>query len=100
MTYDNLKDLPLLYGSNKVKVVLQDDFGGREEFEVDMLFDDQILAEGVNDFSYQAGLPAYFVGREKKYYKDNMSSLYHKYGLTDNVTLFANHAVDVVGACA
>ena len=87
----NLKELPLLYGRNKVRVLLQDDFGGKEEFEVDLLFDDQILVKGTHDFSYQVGNPSYFFGNEKRYYKNSLSSLFHKYGLTDETTLFFNY---------
>jgi outer membrane usher protein len=87
----NLKDLPLLYGRNTVRVVITDDFGTKQEFLVNMLFDDQILSKGVNDFSYQAGRPSYFLGNQKKYYEDSFSSLYHKYGLTDQVTVSLNH---------
>lgn len=86
----NLKDLPLLYGQNRVKVILRDDFGGVEEFVVDLLFDDQILAKGVHDFAYQAGKPSYYLLNEKKYYPDTFSSFYHKYGVTDETTLFLN----------
>ncbi len=87
----NLKELPLLYGRNKVKIVLLDDFGAKEEFEVDLLFDDQILAKGVSDFSYQVGNPSYFLGSEKKYFQNSLSSFYHKYGITDETTLFLNY---------
>jgi outer membrane usher protein len=87
----NLKDLPLLYGRNTVKVILTDDFGKKEEFIVDMLFDDQILPEGVSDFAYQAGKPSYFLGNEKKYYDDSFSSLYHRYGVNDRITVNLNH---------
>ncbi len=87
----NLKDLPLLYGRNKVRVILLDDFGGREEFEVDLLFDDQILAKGVNDFNYQVGRPSFFSINEKEYVDDTFSSFFHKYGLTDELTLFTNY---------
>jgi outer membrane usher protein len=87
----NLKELPLIYGRNKLRVILRDDFGGKEEFEVDMLYDDQILAEGVHDFNYQSGRPSYLVGYEKQYYEDIFTSFYHKYGLTDNVTVSLNH---------
>ena len=87
----NLKELPLLYGKNRLKVVLRDDFGGKEEFEVDMLYDDQILAEGVHDFNYQVGRPSFLVGNEKNYYEETMTSFYHKYGVTDNTTLSINH---------
>lgn len=87
----NLKELPLLYGQNKVKILLQDDFGGKEEFEVDLLFDDQILTKGTHDFSYQIGNPAYYSGNEKRYYQNSLSSFYHKYGLTDETTAFFNY---------
>jgi outer membrane usher protein len=71
--------------------VITDDFGTKEEFTVNMLFDDQILAKGVSDFSYQAGRPSYFLGNQKKYYEDSFSSFYHKYGVTDQLTLSLNH---------
>ncbi len=87
----NLKDLPLLYGRNVVKVILTDDFGKKEEFIVDMLYDDQILPKGVSDFAYQVGKPSYFLGNEKKYYDDSLSSLYHRYGINDQVTVNLNH---------
>lgn len=87
----NLKDLPLLYGQNRVKIILRDDFGGVEESVVDLLFDDQILEKGVSDFNYQVGKPSYFLLNERKYYPDNFSSFFHKYGLTDETTLFVNH---------
>lgn len=87
----NLKELPLLYGQNLVKIILRDDFGGVEEFLVDLLFDDQILAKGVSDFSYQVGKPSYFLLGEKKYYPDTFSSFFHRYGLTDETTMFINH---------
>lgn len=87
----NLKELPLLYGRNKVKIVLSDDFGGKEEFDVDLLYDDQMLAKGAHDFTYQVGPPSYFVEHEKKYYLNNLSSFFHKYGVTDETTVFMNH---------
>lgn len=87
----NLKDLPLLYGQNRVKIVLRDDFGGTEEYVVDLLFDDQILEKGVSDFNYQVGKPSYYLLNKKKYYPDSFSSFFHKYGLTDVTTIFVNH---------
>ena len=87
----NLKELPLLYGRNRVHIILIDDFGGKEEFDVDMLFDDQILARGVNDFSYQTGRPSYYLGTEKKYVTDQYNSIFHRYGLSDEVTVAGNY---------
>jgi outer membrane usher protein len=87
----NLKNLPLIYGSNTIKVILTDDLGKKEEFLVDMLFDDQFLPKGMSDFAYQAGRPSYFLGNEKKYYDDSFSSIFHKYGVTDAVTVELNH---------
>lgn len=83
----NLNDIPMLYGRNLVRVVLIDDFGGREQFEVDLFYDDQILAEGVNNFSYQIGVPSYFVENVKQYYPSVFGSFFHQYGFNDRLTL-------------
>lgn len=83
----NLNDIPMLYGRNKVKVILIDDFGGREEFNIDLFFDDQILAEGVHNFSYQVGVPSYYVENEKLYYPSVFGSFFHQYGFNDRLTL-------------
>lgn len=87
----NLRDLPVLYGRNAVRVVLIDDVGGREEFNVDLMFDDQILARGVNDFSYQVGAPSYYLLNEKEYDNRLLSSFYHRYGVTDAWTIGAGY---------
>lgn len=86
----NLKELPILYGRNRVMVVLIDDFGGREEFQVDLFFDDQILAAGVHNYSYQAGVPAYYAQNEKLYDPRIFGSFFHQYGVNDQLTLGAN----------
>ena len=86
----NLKELPLNFGLNKVKVVLKNDFGGIEELDIDMLYDDQILAKGVHDFSYQIGRPSFFVGIERQYVDEYFGSFYHRYGLTNEHTLYVN----------
>ena len=87
----NLKELPLLYGRNRVHIILTDDFGGKEEFDVDMLFDDQILTNGVHDFSYQTGSPSYYFGAEKKYVNEQYNSFFHRYGWSNQVTLAGNY---------
>lgn len=83
----NLNDIPMLYGRNLVKVILIDDFGGREEFNIDLFYDEQILAEGVHNFSYQLGVPSYFVDNEKRYYPSVFGSFFHQYGFNDRLTL-------------
>lgn len=85
----NLRELPVLYGRNLVQVVMLDDFGGREEFTVDLMFDDQILSEGVHDFSYQAGVPSYYTNFDKRYDEHVFSSVYHRYGVTNAFTFQA-----------
>ena len=86
----NLKELPVLYGRNRVMVILIDDFGGREEFQVDLFFDDQILAAGVHNYSYQAGVPSYYVLNEKLYDPRAFGSFFHQYGFNDQLTLGVN----------
>lgn len=83
----NLNDIPMLYGRNKVKVILIDDFGGRDQFEVDLFYDEQILAEGVHNFSYQLGAPSYYIENEKHYYPNQMGSFFHQYGVNDRLTV-------------
>lgn len=87
----NLKELPMLYGRNKVTVVLIDDFGGREEYQVDLFFDDQILAEGVHNYAYQIGVPSYYVLNEKLYYSKVLGSFFHQYGISDQLTVVGNY---------
>lgn len=87
----NIKDIPTLYGRNKVKVILVDDFGSRETFEIDLFFDDQILAKGVHNFSYGVGVPSYYVLNEKFYYPDVFGSFFHQYGMSDQLTISANY---------
>ncbi len=86
----NLKELPMLYGRNKVTVILIDDFGTRQEYQVDLFFDDQILAAGVHNYSYQAGVPSYYVFNEKLYYPQIYGSLFHQYGFSDQLTAGLN----------
>lgn len=86
----NLKELPVLYGRNRVTVILIDDFGGREEFQVDLFFDDQILAIGVHNYSYQIGVPAYYDLNEKLYDPRVFGSFFHQYGVNDQFTIGTN----------
>ena len=86
----NLKELPVLYGRNSVTVILIDDFGGREKLQVDLFFDDQILAAGVHNYSYQVGVPSYYALNEKLYDPRVFGSFFHQYGVNDQLTLGAN----------
>jgi outer membrane usher protein len=83
----NLNDIPMLYGRNKVKVILIDDFGGKDQFEVDLFYDEQILAKGVHNFSYQLGAPSYYIENEKHYYPSQIGSFFHQYGINDRLTV-------------
>lgn len=86
----NLRDLPLLAGRNQVQVKIIDDFGGTEEFTVDLFFDGQILAKNQHEYSYFYGNPVTLEDRIRRYDNFGFLSLFHRYGLSDQITLGAN----------
>lgn len=83
----NLRDVPLLTGRNRVHVKLIDDFGGEDEFDVDLFFDGELLGEGIHDFSYFSGKPWVFADRQRDYRDEAFTALSHRYGVNDRWTV-------------
>ncbi len=83
----NLRNLPLLIGRNRVHIKLIDDFDKTEEFDVDLFFDNNFLGPGVHDFSYFIGRPWISQNREREYQANGFTSLLHRYGLNEFITL-------------
>lgn len=86
----NLKDLPLLNGRNKVDVKVTDDFGAVQEFSVNLFFEGTLLGKGIHDYAYSSGQPSEIIEREKQYRSQNLSTFFHRYGLSDQWTLGLN----------
>lgn len=86
----NLRDLPLLVGRNRVHVKVLYDFGGNEEFDVDLFFEGTLLGKGIHEFSYLWGSPWINNNREREYQKNSYVSLLHRYGFTERLTAGIN----------
>lgn len=87
----DIKDFPLASGLNNVEVRITDDFGQTETVQLAMLFDAQLLREGLHQYSYNVGAPSQSTLRDRIYDSHNItSSFYHRYGVTNKLTLGIN----------
>lgn len=91
----DISDFPVVNGSNDVKLVITDATGRVEIRNVDIVSDTNLLAAGLHKFAYNAGVISTTVSREKQYNSGQpVLSLFHRYGLTDNLTLGGNLQAD------
>lgn len=87
----NLREFPLLAGFNKVEVRIRDDLGQEEKFDFDLLFDGNLLENGVHEFSYGFGFPSRPVGGDRAYDGQAVfSSIVHRMGVSDVLTVGVN----------
>lgn len=83
----NVKDFPIVNGQNDVRVKIKDDLGQEETFNFSALYENTILLQGTSEFGYFAGKPWTESGGDRAYDQKNIvSSFYHRYGFTDQVT--------------
>ncbi|MHB9118768.1 MAG: fimbria/pilus outer membrane usher protein [Burkholderiales bacterium] len=91
----NISDFPVVNGSNNVKLVITDATGRVEVRNVDIVSDANLLAAGLHKFAYNIGFISTAVNREKQYdFGQPVLSAFHRYGLTDNLTLGGNLQAD------
>ncbi len=87
----NLQDFPFLDGANDVVLEIEDDAGRRQTIEFTSFFDNELLSQGLSEFSYNIGVPSSVVERELEYEEGNVTfSGFHRYGLSDQITLGLN----------
>lgn len=88
----NVRDFPIAAGLSDVKIKVRDDLGQEESYDFSLLFENSILTEGVQEFSYNVGLPwtQNFNGDRTYLNPGSFSSLYHRWGYSDHVTLGVN----------
>jgi outer membrane usher protein len=89
-TFD-LRNLPVTIGLNNVSLEVIDDLGQKEILEVPSFnFSQQNLKQGLSQFNYSVGAPSTDTLTNRTYDKSRATySLYHRYGLTNNLTLGA-----------
>jgi len=74
----NLKDLPLLYTSNNIKIIVTDSFGKQREILVPFLFSRNILKEKTDEFQISLG--------KDKNSGQRVLTGYYKRGITKSLT--------------
>ncbi|HZY19760.1 MAG TPA: fimbria/pilus outer membrane usher protein [Ramlibacter sp.] len=82
-----LRDLYGYGGARSVQLVVRDAFGRVQQLDYSVYFTDQPLRQGLHDYSYGAGLLRRGFGSASNQYGPAAFSGYHRYGLTDGITL-------------
>lgn len=82
----NLRDLPLVQGSNLVDLVIRDDTGQERIISEQNFFDFDLLAPGIIDFSASVGVRSSFGTRAPNYSSDPILTAFARRGLSQSVT--------------
>jgi outer membrane usher protein len=87
----NLHDFRFVNGANEVNLRITDEVGRIETLHLSYLFDNSLLAEGLQEFAYSAGLPS-LSGEGGPEYEARLPgfSAFHRVGLTDQLTAGLN----------
>jgi outer membrane usher protein len=87
----NVRDFPFVQGSNDVRLVIEDDAGGRETIDFSLYFDRTLLARGLTEFGIFAGVRAPFSGSGRDYQFDEPgASGFFRKGFRDDLTAGGN----------
>ncbi|WP_413559393.1 hypothetical protein [Bdellovibrio sp. HCB209] len=87
----NVRDFPIAIGLSDVKIKVRDDLGQEETYDFSLLFENSVLNEGTQEFSYNFGNPWVEFESDRTYSRDGVfSSLYHRWGVTDRFTFGLN----------
>lgn len=78
------QDLSYFSGFQDIAVVIKDQYGNREVYNLPYYFDDSLLKSGLHEFNYNLGLERQDGFDE---YRGLAFSGLHRYGLNDHVTL-------------
>lgn len=84
-----VRDLDAYGGDRRVEVVVRDAFGRETRYERPFYFTDSVLRRGLHEFSYGLGWLREDYGESSGDYGRAALSAFHRYGVTDAVTLGA-----------
>jgi len=82
----DLRNLPLTTGHNDAQVVVRDAFGGTRELSTTYYLTSSVLARGVQDYQYSAGMTRGPLGYASWNYERPVALARHRIGLTDSLT--------------
>jgi outer membrane usher protein len=92
-TYD-IRDFPFAQGANDVRLVIRDDFGGENVVSFSINFDRTLLATGLTEFGFFAGVESPFSGDGRDYTSTPAASGFYRRGVSDELTAGANFQVN------
>lgn len=88
----NIRDFPLASGQSSVRIKVKDDLGQEEVYDFSLLYENSLLAKGIQEFSYAAGLPWQASGGDRAYDDSAVFvSLFHRHGVNDQLTIGVNY---------
>jgi len=82
-----LKNISSYSGAGNVQVVIRDPFGREERLSYPFYFTDTVLKQGLHEYSYNIGFLRNDFGIESDSYGKPAFSLFHRYGLTDDLSV-------------
>lgn len=81
------RDFPVTDGANSVRLVITDAGGRVEEINLSVLGDQDLLREGLHEYSYNLGVESETADRKIRYHLDApLVSAFHRYGFSDRLT--------------
>lgn len=83
----DLSNLNYYGGSRDIEVVVRDRFGREQRFSYNHYFTENLLAEGLHEWSYNLGFVRENFGTENNDYGRAIASAFHRFGYSDNLTL-------------
>lgn len=91
----DLRSLSLGNGINFVRLEITDEVGRTETLEFPWISEADLLAPGLHQFAYSAGFAANQVDNRREYdTKLGTVSIFHRYGVSENLTIGANYQQD------
>jgi len=82
-----LKNISYYGGAGDIEVVIRDAFGREQRIKYPFYFTDMLLKKGLYEYSYNFGALRDAYGIESNQYGDPVFSAFHRYGLTDFLTI-------------
>lgn len=82
-----LNDILSFGGARNVQLLLRDSFGRVQQLSYSFYFSDQPLRQGLHEYSYNAGAIRRRYGADSNRYGPAALSMFHRYGVSDAVTL-------------
>ena len=87
-TFD-LKNIYSYTGQHNVEIVLKDPFGHEQRISYPLYFSTQLLREGLQEYSYNAGFLREDYGMKSDEYGRAVFSAFHRYGVTSSFNIGA-----------